>query len=828
MEGWLFRRFILRRLIRNPIRALLLAIAVGFATTLVVSVYRVSVAGVASFEESLGYSAAEYPLAIVPRGGGIQLKHLGSCLAPLRDSFAIAAYRRVAGELVTGRTRTAVGVVGVGGFDDTHAAPALKSEILMSGELRHEYGISPGQEVQLVLPSVTLQGPVEDSAQFGRGLNARGVVVPLSRLFSGALEPLVDAILLRPYGDASIDHYRASLVEWLSSCGSLPGTVGIESSAGRLEQSESLIAAYRFNVMIMAGMALLICVLLISQATQLSLRNISRELSLLRTLGVGRAVCLSSVILEGGLLGAMGALLGVTIGEPLTLWITQHFLQTAHDIYGISLGSIGSARFLQTVVIVSGMIAVCVAGAAFGGMEALRVAPSLGTRSEHAGIKPISRSWALTLARVSIAGFACALLAAFVSESPFFAYLFVAACMGAVAGITPYAILSAVWCFTHGPNSVLLWWARGGIRARGRSFLLGAIGASLGITLICALSLMVGSFRTTLQAWAAQRLQGDLFVSSAIEGQGNDARIPSEIEGRVRLLNGVRRVVPYFEIVVSQRGMPLVVSASDLATQVDRGVYVLRAGTLDRQALAAGRGALVSESAARKLGLWVGDVFPLEGREFEIVGVVQEFGTEHPLVQIDRSLFNQIYPGTSPKNLTIDLVQGTEQQEVRSTIATLVGAVGIVRDNSELRALVLQLFDRTFQVTLSIRWIVFCLALLGLLLASIQHLWERRREVKTMHVLGFSPAQILGAQVIEVTAVCAVPVLVGVCGGVALGWGLTNFLNPRAFGWSLNFTLSLTPLTVAVGFLSGLVIVVGIGTRIMLSKTIKEATLADE
>jgi putative ABC transport system permease protein len=639
---------------------------------------------------------------------------------------------------------------------------------------------------------------------------------------------MVDAILVRPLGGESLERYQGTLAEWLRSCGSFSSPIQVETSTARLERGESLVAAYRFNVLIMASMALLVCTLLVSQATQLSLRTISRELSVLRTLGVSRAACLLSVIQEAALLGGVGALVGVSVGEPLTLWITTLFLQTAHDIYNISLGVVGQSQVLHGVIVVVGMTALCVAGAAFGGLDALRVAPALGTRSEHIGVNPISSRWALRVAGASTALCIIIACAALSTESALFAYLLVGGCVGAVAGVTPLVIVIASRMLSRMRGSLLVWFAQGGIKTCGRGFLLGSVGASLGMSLICALSLMVGSFRGTLDAWAAQRLHGDLFISAAIEGQGNASRIPAAVEDDVRGVSGMKRVVPYFETMSSYGNIPLVVSASDIATQIDRGVYVVRTGTLNRDLLAAGKAALVSESAARKLGISVGGTLFFEGIQVPVVAVIQEFGTEHPLVHVDRKLFQTLYPGQDPKNFTIDIATTASISEVRRQLENVVGVVGVVRDNRELRELVLTLFDRTFQVTLSVRWIVFGIALLGLLLASLQHLWERRREIKTMHVLGFSPNQIIGAQMVEMTVVCALPVVVGLSGGVLLGWCLTDLVNPRSFGWSLHFSLSAAPLLIAMGFIVGVAGGVGIATRSMLGQTIKEARLADE
>jgi putative ABC transport system permease protein len=165
---------------------------------------------------------------------------------------------------------------------------------------------------------------------------------------------------------------------------------------------------------------------------------------------------------------------------------------------------------------------------------------------------------------------------------------------------------------------------------------------------------------------------------------------------------------------------------------------------------------------------------------------------------------------------------------VKRELQRVVGVVGVVRDNRELREYALSLFDRTFRITLSIRWIVFGIALLGLVLTALQNLWERRREIKTMRVLGFSSGQIIGALVVENTVVCALPVAIGLAGGVALGWGLTEFVNPRSFGWSIDFTLSVMPVMIGAAFVVGVALATFVAVSVVLRGILEGATLSDE
>jgi len=827
MPRWLFQRFIVRRALRNPVRLLLLVSAIAISTTLVSSVLRVSLASVSSFEESLGYSSKDYPLIIAPRGGRISVSELGRCLASLRGSFGLVAYRREVGEVLTPTGARAVSVVGVSGFQDHSDQGPITAGVLLSDQMARTLGVKAGETVRLRVEGNDLGGEVGvGPAQLG--VSNDGVVVPLSWLARGGGEVLADALLLKPFGGAPIEQYRTALVDYLSGCAALSVPIQVDTVASRIERGESLVAAYRFNIMIMAGMTLLVCAVLIAQATQLSLRTISRELSVLQTLGVGKLACLIGILQEAALLGGLGALIGVSIGEPLTVRLTELLLQTAHDIYNLSLGASGVSYFGQRFAVVVGMVILAASGAALGASEALRVSPSVGTRSEHLHVKPISSSWAIPLAALSIILLGAASGVAHLTTSTAAAYLFIAACLAAVAGCTPAALLGAPRLLRRGEGVFLLWFARGGIQVGGRGFLLGAIGAGLSMTLICSLSLMVGSFRSTLERWTLQRLQGDLFVSGALEGTGTDTRISSELATVVRGLPHIRRVIPYYETMSAPDGQVLVVSASQIAEQLDRGIYIVRSGALDREALLSGRGALVSESAARKLHLGVGDPLMIEERSVVVTAVIQEFGTEHPLVQIDERLFLELYPRQQPKNLTIDLKGNVSPLLVKGELERVVGAVGTVRDNRELRDYALTLFDRTFQITLSIRWIVFGIALLGLVLASLQNLWERRREIKTMSVLGFSSGQIIGSQVVENTVVCALPVIIGLLGGVAFGWGLTAFVNPRSFGWSIDFTLTATPVLIALAFVVSVALVTCVATAAVLRGLLMEATLSDE
>lgn len=827
MPAWLFHRFITRRFVKNPIRALLLVLAVAVATTLMVSVARVSLSSVQSFEESLGFGGSEYPVSILPVGGRISIEELGRCLAPLATSFSVVGYRREFGQVATPGGVRGVRVVGVTGFGFLGREELSEDAIFATRGTIERYGFSEGRQLTITGGDFSLTAPVKEVART-RELAGDAVLVPLPSLSQAQPPSVLDGVLLRPVARSiELSTLRDEASRVVRGCGALQTPVRVETTQSAVARSEKLLAAYRFNVGVMALMTALVCVLLVSQATQVSARNISRELAVLRTLGVGRLAGLLALMKEAAFVGLCGALIGITLGEPLVVALTELFLSTARDIYNVDLGAASLApRYLVGVVVA--MVGVVASGALLGSLGVLRVSPSVGTRTGGGVSRPF-RLFPVTLVALASTSFLFTVqIALFYSPSIVLAYLYVGGCIIMVAGVVPF-VLSVTPRFVRAlPGGVASWIARGGVYVGARGYFLGATGATLAVALICALTLMVDSFRGTLLGWSAVRLRGDLFVSSSLSGKEHESRLSDDIVVATRAIPGVQRVLPYFEARTVVAGSELVVGSSDLGSQVERGIFIPLAGEVRGRELHGGSEVLLSEAGSRKLGLRPGDTVKIEGRDFRIGAVIQEFGTELPLVQIDERVFRRLYPQHSAQSLTIDVVNPSEIDRVRRAVERVVGARGITRDNGELRSLVVDLFEQTFQVTRSIQWIVFSLGVLGILLAVLQHLWERRRELKTLYLLGMSRGELISSIVYESVLVSGLPVGVGIVGGVAMGWGLTHYINPLSFGWSLNFSLSLFPVLVSILFVAAVAVVVGIAACVLLPGTISRATFADE
>jgi putative ABC transport system permease protein len=762
------------------------------------------------------------------------MSEIGVCLSGLASSFDMRAIRREAARLMTPTGSLPVRVVGLGGYLEGSLRSAAGNDdttrIAVPLQTAKQLGVVENERIALDFDGTTLEGQLQYSGQDdGDGGSGAFVSVPISALAGLSPRGALDAVLVKARSESDSALVRRQLTRWFEGCYRGGAPLRIETAQGRVEHGERLLGAYRFNVLIMAAMTLLVCVLLVSQTTHASLLTLSRELSIVRTLGIGTTDCLMIVVVEAAVLGMIGAALGITVGYPLTLEISSFLSGTAAEIYKLEMDTLkGGGLLISEFGVALTIFAVAVVGALMGGVQALRIAPNVGTRREFVHIRPLGSSWTVGLAVMALLVFAVALATVLVMPTLSGSYALVLASVVFVLGVTPLGISVTHTVVHFWKSSLVTRLASGGVRMSGRAYVSAAMGAAVAITLMVALTLMVESFRGTLASWADTRLQGDLFVSSVVEGGGNEGRLPVSFVHDVAALEGVLSAVPYYESDAWIAERSVVVGATDLTTQAARGVYRLIDGALDLPRLAEGRACVISESAARKLGIGIGGMVEIERRQFVVQAVLQEFGTERPMVLIDDTVFLSLYPEHRPQSLIVYLRDFSMVTAIRAALEERGRGGVIVRDQRELKDLVMYLFDRTFRVTGSVRWIVFGIGVLGLVVAGLQLLWERRREVKTLFVIGGTPAQVIGWSVLEGVLVSTAPFVLGVVMGTVVGWTLTTLVNPLSFGWTLEFRGSTAPLFFAAAFVVCVSVALVLASWLATRRIVRQTTLSDE
>ena len=198
--------------------------------------------------------------------------------------------------------------------------------------------------------------------------------------------------------------------------------------------------AYRVNLNMLALMALFTGAFLVFSTQALSVVRRRHQFALLRVLGLTRRQLLEQILLEGATLGAIGSLLGLTLGYAAAA--------AALNIFGGDLGSgffpgvKPSVHFdpvAATIFFILGL-GVALLGSAAPAWEAARAkpAPALKSGSEDVALSKLATPWP-ALACLAIGGLLTQLPPIF--DLPVFGYLAVALLL--IGGIALMPRLSA-------------------------------------------------------------------------------------------------------------------------------------------------------------------------------------------------------------------------------------------------------------------------------------------------------------------------------------------------------------------------------------------------
>jgi putative ABC transport system permease protein len=303
---------------------------------------------------------------------------------------------------------------------------------------------------------------------------------------------------------------------------------------------------------------------------------------------------------------------------------------------------------------------------------------------------------------------------------------------------------------------------------------------------------MVGSFRQTFTGWLDQRLASELYIT---------ARTTEEAAQMVDWLTPrTTAILPIWSAETTISGQPAeVYGMTDHATYRDNWPMLLsRPDTWDR--LAAGQAVLVNEQLYRRSGLSLGDLVDLPGGALPVAGVYSDYGNPRPQIIIATDLLVARFPDI-PRlryGLRVDPAQSDAlAQELRDAFDLPEGAVF---DNTRIKAMSLQVFERTFAVTGALN--VLTLAVAGVaIFASLMTLSGMRVvQLAPVWALGLTKGRLAALDFARTLVLAVLTLVIALPLGLVLAWALLAVVNVAAFGWRLPMAVFPADWLVLVGF----------------------------
>jgi len=699
--------------------------------------------------------------------------------------------------------------------------------MLLSTDVATRYNLQTGDKVTIRIGGRTTQLEIIGLLSPSDDLSRRALQGLLITDISTAQEVLeqvgrlarIDLII--PEANTQADLQRIATI--------LPPAVRIETAAARGGTVNEMTAAFGLNLTALSLLALVVGMFLIYNTVTFSVVQRRPVLGSLRALGMTRREIYALILVEAGLLGLIGTLLGLGLGVILGRGAVQLVTQTINDLFFVvAVREIDIPLF---TLVKGAVIGVCAAllGAAIPAYEATSVPPAGALKRSNVEERALRAIPWVSAGAILLLLIGAALLIPDWNLIVAFAGLFAVILGGAL--LTPLltlGLMSAAQAISNRYAGVIGRMApRTVIRSLSRTSV--AVAALMvAVSVIIGVGVMIGSFRSTVEAWLEDVLQADIFISapSLNSNQALTAVDPAvvaqlkEFPGIVNLATnrsiGVTAFLTNDPQPAPDAGIDVRLAAisQDLAGS-ERGY---RASVGDWQAtwaaLEAG-GITINEPMANRLNLSVGDELTLQTDQglhtFPIVGISIDFDVNNVVLIYD-PVYRQYWDDEGISALALFVEPGVDlDAKVNEIRAAFAGQTELlVRSNRNTRETALEVFDRTFSITVALQLLATLVAFIGILSTLMSLQLERSREIGVLRSTGMTRRQLWQLSLLETGLIGSSAGLIAIPMGFVLALILIYIINLRSFGWSLQMQMQPTAFFQAFAVALGAALLAGI------------------
>lgn len=832
---FLFPSFILKRAKVAWAQTLALLSVIGLSVAVFIAVLYASNASVQSLEKAVGTFGTDLSFEIRDSRGDLALPEVRtiardianvSHLFPLLErQVLLTNQKREVSATLMGVDIFSLSEVGVKEIRREGKAPTRG--LVLGPRIAKDLGVREGESLSVSVDDKSFTLPVAAVLRDDElSLSPTLCVVDLGLLSDllGEAEQLT-AVGVIAKDKAFIPELKSFVEEYLESKAS---HLVIQDASATRESSEKLLAAFRANILVLVGVALLVSAFTIFNASSIRMVKVQREVSILKTLGLSEGAVSLLLLSESIVIGALGATVGLTLGRPLSNYTATLFLGAARSLYssGGSLDSLnlGTNVTLHLLALIVG-IGTCVIGTWYPIQRVRKVPAALSSRMTFT--EEESKRGNLWLAPLFITFSSLLLSLSWILLSSVIAYaaalflfltlLFVSP--GVVSSGASYIIPKVKQFDVPG----LL--AAGFIGTAKRATGLSVGVTATGLSLLIGLGVLVTSFQYTLDNWVGHTFVADLFVRPRVTGTIERPAVLSEaMVEAIAHEPGVKEVYRFISLTREVQGELVSVAGADIEVAARHNVYALTEGSLpigDDEVL-------VSESAARRLDLTVGETVELLGCPKKVRGIYSDYSRDRGLILLRLEVFRSLTGFRGLENLSVYLEDPERVGELNGKLKQKVGDGVLVTNNQELRKIVQEIFERTFSITAVLRGVVIVICCAGFLTSILQHCLERARELKFLVMLGVSRVQLAIAFFLEGALLLIPGLALGTVAGLILAWLLVSVINPASFGWSLTFTLSMRDLVPPFLLLLFSNCIASAATTLFLPRILKREPLYEE
>ena len=556
--------------------------------------------------------------------------------------------------------------------------------------------------------------------------------------------------------------------------------------------------AYRVNLNMLALVALFTGVFLVFSTQALSVVRRRHQFALLRVLGLTRRQLLTQILLEGALFGTIGSLLGLALGYAMA--------STALNVWGGDLGggffpgvqpSVHFESFTTTIFFFLGL-SVTLLGSAAPAWEAAsaRPAPALKSGGEETALTKLATPWpALTC--LALGGLLTQLPPIF--DLPIFGYLAIALLLiGGIALMPRFSafIFSAIFIVvTRRTSNAISTLALTRLANTPNQAAVALGGVLASFSLVVAMAIMVTSFRISLTDWLQHILPADLYVRTAASGDTRGLT-PDEIKV-LSATSGISRA-DFFRssqlmLDPTRPSIALIarpINMTDPGNTLPITGEVIAPALLPKDAIPIWVSEAIVDLYGYTLGKQVTLPIGVSSTNFVVAGVWRDYGRQFGAIQMQLTDYKTLTGDQKVNDVALWLQTDVAPAQVIASLKRLpFGSALEFSKPDQIRALSLNIFDRSFMVTYLLEAVAIVIGLLGVAASFSAQTLARTKEFGILRHIGVTRRQILGMLAVEGGLLTGLGIVLGFVLGWCISLILVFIVNPQSFHWTMQLSM---------------------------------------
>ena len=660
--------------------------------------------------------------------------------------------------------------------------------VLISADTAERFGLKTGAELTLVIGAQQ------------RTVTIVGLLKPPNDVSARALEGLMltdiasAQELFEMAGRLSRIDLIATPEQANAIAAALPPDLRLVLASEQANTVTQLTAAFQLNLTAFSLLALVVGMFLIYNTTLFSVVQRRRVLGILRCLGVTGREIFAMILIESAIGAAIGSAIGLGLGILLGRLTVGLVTQTINDLYfSVTVRGVD----VDPLTLVKGMvlgIGAALLAATLPAAEAASV-PAV-TVLQRSDLELRVRRWLPLVTRIGVGLVltGAALLWLINNVAVSFTGIFLG-----LFGVTMAVPLLTIALMRLATATIGRWGLLGRMAARTVTQALSRTSVAIAalmvaVSVVIGVTVMIASFRTTVENWLDQTLTADIYITSPRVSANRATTMDPALVERIRSVPGIAATEMIRNTVGDSPEFGAVrLNAATAMRRRDPKLYRFATGNPSDIWQKVENGAvIVSEPFANRHHLQSGGSITFDTdrgtQTFQVVGVYYDYSSDQGFVLMDLSVYRRYWDDPDISGVSVYVAPGANVNQVEDNVrAALGGADVIVQSHKALRDAALVIFDRTFAITTTLRLIAILVAFIGILGALMALQLERTRELGTLRATGMTLQQLWRLTLLESGLMGATAGLLSIPTGIILAAILIYVINLRSFGWTIFF-----------------------------------------